>query len=181
MKAFLHDSLPMDEWRRRRTLQLVGRAPSAGVLSDDLAMADWQALRNRQADGASLVVGGEGVERLTGDSEQDRLAAQRAAGARPARIDPSRTEVFRRGPDGKLHPIAGWHTTGPFAFGEWARNVDWRGVGDDLATIGAGAVSGAGASVFSPLELAKLVGSLYTMGKEAWQAGDEAAGRGASR
>jgi hypothetical protein len=61
------------------------------------------------------------------------------------RPDPNRTEVFRRGPDGKLHPIDGWHTTGPFDGGVWARNIDWPGVGWDLGRIAAGAWSGMGA------------------------------------
>jgi hypothetical protein len=49
-------------------------------------------------------------------------------------VDPNRTEVFQPGPDGKLRPILGWHTTGPFDFGKWAHNIDWGGVGLDLAT-----------------------------------------------
>jgi len=40
----------------------------------------------------------------------------------------------RNRPDGKLRPIGGWHTTGPFDFGQWAHNIDWPGVGWDLAT-----------------------------------------------
>jgi hypothetical protein len=47
--------------------------------------------------------------------------------------------VFRRGPDGQLHPIPGWHTTGPFDFAEWSHNIDWDGVGKDLSDIGLGA------------------------------------------
>ncbi|WP_374576097.1 hypothetical protein [Phenylobacterium sp.] len=67
----------------------------------------------------------------------DRQASQR--------IDPSKTDVFVPGPDGKLQPIPGWRTTGPFDFGTWAKYIDWGGVARDLATIGAGAVAGGGA------------------------------------
>jgi hypothetical protein len=59
-------------------------------------------------------------------------------------IDPSQTNVFVKGPDGQLHPIPGWKTTGPFDFATWAKNIDWGGVGRDLATIAAGAVAGGG-------------------------------------
>ena len=62
------------------------------------------------------------------------------AGRQPGEIDPSRTEVFQPGPDGKLHTIPGWRTTGPFEFDAWARMFDWRGVAGDLADIGAGAL-----------------------------------------
>lgn len=58
---------------------------------------------------------------------------------RASRPDPTRTEVFQRGADGKLHPIPGWHTTGPLDFGTWSKNFDWAGVGRDLAEIGLGA------------------------------------------
>jgi hypothetical protein len=85
--------------------------------------------------------------------------ARRAAGSRLVRannialssaprrgqaIDPSKEEVFRPGPDGKLHPVDGWTTTGPFDLGRWTHNVDWTGVARDLGTIAAGAMSGAG-------------------------------------
>lgn len=46
--------------------------------------------------------------------------------------------MFQTGPDGKLHPVPGWHTTGPFDFGAWSHNVDWGGVAKDLTKIGAG-------------------------------------------
>jgi hypothetical protein len=59
---------------------------------------------------------------------------------RPA-IDSSKTPVFQTGPDGKLHPIPGWHTTGPFDFGTWSHNIHWGGVAKDLGEIGAGAAS----------------------------------------
>jgi len=58
--------------------------------------------------------------------------------------------VFQTGPDGKLHPIPGWHTTGPFDFPTWSHNIDWRGVGNDLGKIASGAADfmtlGAGAA-----------------------------------
>jgi hypothetical protein len=62
------------------------------------------------------------------------------AGRQPGELDPSRTEVFQRGPDGELRPAPGWRTTGPFAFGEWSGQFDWGGVAGDLADITAGAL-----------------------------------------
>ena len=50
-------------------------------------------------------------------------------------INPYRTDVFQPGADGKLHPIPGWHTTGPFDFDTWSHNIDWGGVGSDLYNI----------------------------------------------
>ena len=75
-------------------------------------------------------------------AENRRLQAKNDPLAPVARPDPRRTDVFRRGPDGKLHPIEGWHTTGPFDFGTWARNIDWGGVVTDLGDIAAGAWGG---------------------------------------
>ena len=49
--------------------------------------------------------------------------------------DPQRTDVFQRGPDGKLHPVEGWHTTGPFDVGTWAGEVDPHGISQDLEHI----------------------------------------------
>jgi hypothetical protein len=69
---------------------------------------------------------------------------RQAAGRQPAppsQIDPSKTPVFQTGPDGKLHPIPGWHTTGPFDFGTWSHNIHWGGVAKDLGEIGAGVAS----------------------------------------
>jgi hypothetical protein len=54
-KSSLSDALPMDEWQRRRKLQLqeLGVEPiarrSTAILRDDLPMADWQRLRAAQA------------------------------------------------------------------------------------------------------------------------------------
>lgn len=73
-------------------------------------MAEWQRTRNAQVRGASSPSG-------------------------QGRPDPRQTEVFRRGPDGKLHPIEGWTTTGPFEFRRWRDNIDWGGVADDLGGI----------------------------------------------
>lgn len=78
--------------------------------SDNLPMAEWQKTRNAQVRGVSSPSG-------------------------QGRPDPRQTEVFRRGPDGKLHPIEGWTTTGPFEFGRWRDNIDWGGVADDLGGI----------------------------------------------
>ena len=49
--------------------------------------------------------------------------------------DPSRVDVFQRGADGQLHPIPGWHTTGPADFGTWGSEIHWDGVGHDLSHI----------------------------------------------
>lgn len=79
----------------------------------------------------------------------DRLlrANSAALAAIPVReaIDPSRTPVFQPDREGKLRPIEGWTTTGPFDFGRWAHNIDWLGIGRDLGGIAAGAVGGGGA------------------------------------
>ena len=107
----LHDGLSAAEWQRRRAQELGGAQPAGGVApSDQLSSEAWQAERRAQ------FTGGDGSRR----------------------IDPRRTEVFRRGPDGKLHPIDGWRTTGPFEVGVWAKNVDWLGAGGDLVDIAAG-------------------------------------------
>jgi hypothetical protein len=101
---------------------------------------------------------------------------QAPAAARPAEpIDPYRTNVFRQGPDGKLHPIEGWRTTGPYDVDIWRRNIDWKGVGDDFVTL-AGRVAGVidplgAAGMGSPLPRSVIgkVGfgtSLYDMAKE---------------
>ncbi len=68
---------------------------------------------------------------------QRSRASDRSHAGRP---DPSRTEVFQRGPDGKLHPIPGWRTTGPFDFKIWSDNIDWGGVATDLTDITTGAI-----------------------------------------
>lgn len=62
------------------------------------------------------------------------------AGRQPGELDPSRTDVFRPGPDGKLQPVPGWRTTGPFEFGAWSRMFDWGGVAGDLTDITTGAL-----------------------------------------
>jgi hypothetical protein len=60
---------------------------------------------------------------------------------RSPQTDPSQTSVFQPGPDGKLHPIPGWRTTGPFDFKTWSHNIDWPGVGHDFHDIGDGVLS----------------------------------------
>ena len=70
----------------------------------------------------------------------------------PPPIDPSKTDVFQRGPDGKLHPIPGWRTTGPFDFGTWSHNIDWDGVGRDLTNIGIAATTIMGSGAPAALE-----------------------------
>ncbi len=59
---------------------------------------------------------------------------------KPPLPDPARTDVFQTGADGKLHPIPGWHTTGPFDFGAWSHNIRWGGVAKDLGDIAGGAL-----------------------------------------
>jgi len=44
------------------------------------------------------------------------------------------------GPDGKLHAVPGWRTTGPFELGEWSRMFNWGGVAGDLTDITTGAL-----------------------------------------
>lgn len=61
-------------------------------------------------------------------------------GRQPGEIDPSRTDVFQTGPDGKLHPVPGWRTTGSFDFGKWTKKFDWGGVAGDLTDITTGAL-----------------------------------------
>lgn len=73
--------------------------------------------------------------------------AARRKNTQPQRPDPGTTNVFETGADGKLHPIPGWHTTGPFDFPAWSHNIDWGGVGKDLGNIASGVAdfTGAGA------------------------------------
>lgn len=96
-------------------------------------------------------------------------------------IDPSKEEVFHPGPDGKLHPVDGWTTTAPFDLGRWAHNVDWTGVGRDLGTIAAGAISGAGLpGLLSRRAAAGVIGEgltkadKLTLGAGAYSAADRA-------
>ncbi len=83
-------------------------------------------------------------------------AAQTAPPSQHPAIDPSKTPVFQAGPDGKLHPISGWHTTGPFDVGAWSHNINWDGVAKDLGEIGTGVATffsgaGLGADLLSAL------------------------------
>ena len=64
-----------------------------------------------------------------------------AAGRQPGDLDPSITDVFEPGEDGKLHPVPGWRTTGPFAVDDWLQRFDWDGVAQDLAGITTGALT----------------------------------------
>lgn len=85
------------------------------------------------------------------------------AGRQPGELDPSRTEVFQRGPDGKLHAVPGWRTTGPFEFGEWSRMFDWGGVAGDLTDITTGALDFMGGGGLAG-EIVKGLG--YTIGPD---------------
>jgi hypothetical protein len=97
-----------------------GGDPSEALRDAQMPHADWQALRAQQ-------LAERGVDQ---SDERHRV--------RTAPIDPNRTPVFQPGPDGKLHPIPGWHTTGPLAFDEWAHDIDWGGVARNLVDIGTG-------------------------------------------
>jgi hypothetical protein len=89
-----------------------------------------------------------------------RPAMQAAAQAnRAPPIDPSTTDVFQRGPDGKLHPIPDWRTTGPFDVGTWAHNIDWGGALSDLGNIGSWA-----ATILSGGEALAAPGALKALG-----------------
>jgi hypothetical protein len=79
----------------------------------------------------------------------------------PAPIDSQRTPAFQPGADGKLHPVPGWKTTGPFDVGTWAKNIDWAGVVRDGVNIGAGA----GAVTFPGV--AGQIAGLWGVGREA--------------
>lgn len=101
--------------------------------------------------------------------QYDRMIAQQRArqpvAQRPA-VDSQRTEVFRRGPDGKLHPIPGWTTTGPFDFKTWARNVDWPNTARDLAAIAAGVTGWLVPGAWDGFAKAGIAGNLYNSGNE---------------
>jgi hypothetical protein len=128
---------------------LIGQDPAAALRQAQMSHADWQALRAQQIaardqDGGDVISTDDGRGALVGGGGSDQMTAAAAIPlrARAQPIDPQRTDVFQRGPDGKLHPIPGWHTTGPFDFGTWAHNINWGGVGRDLGDIAAGAAGG---------------------------------------
>lgn len=103
----------------------------------------WEQLR------ASARTGDGGNYVLTGSDGDDRLQPTPAGrGTKTVTnvddIDSSRTNVFREGPDGKLHPIEGWRTTGPWDPEAWSHNIDWKGVVQDLLTIVSRSIVGAG-------------------------------------
>jgi len=105
--------------------------------------------------------------------DQIRFAQNTAQPGGP--LDPQRTDVFQRGPDGKLHPIPGWRTTGPFDVGQWARNIDWGAVARDLSIAAAG-IPGAAAikAPMSALDKAALIGGFVGAGWETKHKQDEA-------
>lgn len=90
------------------------------------------------------------------------MAARPAAAAPASPVEPSRTDVFQPGQDGKLHPIPGWHTTGPLDFGQWAHNIDWPGVGWDLATDALGAFGAGFEGPLTAWKAAQLASRLAT-------------------
>jgi hypothetical protein len=93
-------------------------------------------------DTSGTVIGAPSQNSGTGPSTDGDIAGPGALSApAPGRqINPYRTDVFQPGADGKLHPIPGWHTTGPRDFGAWSHNIDWNGVGDDLNSIASNAL-----------------------------------------
>jgi hypothetical protein len=105
--------------------------------------------------------------------EQTSFAQNTARPAGP--VDPRTTDVFQPGPDGKLRPVPGWPTTGPFDVGKWAHNIDWGGVARDLSIAAAG-IPGAAAlkAPLTALDIAGLVGGFVTAGWETKHKQDEA-------
>lgn len=111
------------------TFGRASRASAAGVVGGGATRADAATL-------------GGGVYAAGNSAVNKAEAGPRQPAARP---DPRRTEVFKPGADGKLHPVEGWTTTGPFDVEQWLDNIDWLGVGRDLARITAGSFAGMGA------------------------------------
>jgi hypothetical protein len=114
---------------------------AAAIGQAEMSHTDWQLARAQQIaarDGDSTISGEGGDDQLDGGAAGDEVVTPTPASTVPPSqpIDPQRIQVFQPGPDGKLHPIPGWHTTGPFDFGEWSHNIDWSGVAEDLANIG---------------------------------------------
>jgi hypothetical protein len=123
---------------------------SAQLASAEMPHAQWQLLRARKlaaGSGENTPLGDDTIsgdaitDVLKGSSGDDRLVAATRENppGKERPIDPQRTQVFQPGPDGKLHPISGWHTTGPFDFGVWSHDINWPGVASDLADIGTNA------------------------------------------
>ena len=94
--------------------------PADALRSAEMPHQTWQIARAQQ---------------LAARSGAAEAAPAPAASRPPQPVDPNRTQVFQPGPDGKLHPIPGWQTTGPFDYGQWAHNVDWATTGKDLRHI----------------------------------------------
>jgi len=125
--------------------------PLAQVRSNgSLARAAGPPASNLQAQPAPRITAGQAIQ-SNPSQPQPKSQPERhdvwIRGRQPGEIDPSRTDVFQTGPDGKLHPVPGWRTTGPFDFGKWAKKFDWGGVAGDLTDITTGALdfmSGAG-------------------------------------
>lgn len=162
------ERLTTDQWIWRRNRELAGEPqgtpPRFAPPRDDMPMPSWQAARTNQ------VAAGRGAP-LGGPDRVQVLAAKRAevpVGSEIPTVRDGRKPVrLRRMPDGTFEPVPG-HVTGPFAFNEWARNIDWPGFVDDLLTIGFGAASGIKASATDRLDKVGLIGGLYATAKEAW-------------
>lgn len=122
-------------------------------------------IRSSQPLQASGATGGGGGLR--------QVANENPAPARP--IDPATTDVFPRGPDGRLHPLPGWHTTGPLDVGKWVHNVNWGGVADDFSDIGIGMTGWFLPPALGWRDKAAVIGSFLGMGKAAAKDADRSA------
>jgi|GEM_PF-7094943 len=165
------EDLTTDEWIWRRNRRLAGEPATDRTkgrfvrLRDDMPMPAWQAGRDRQV---ALGRGAPGAEPVRYQAvAATRSSAPPVAGEVPTVRDARKPVRLRRMPDGTLEPVPG-HMTGPFAFGEWAHNIDWPGFVDDAITIGTGVAGGAKAAAKDALDWISLGGGLYGMGRAAW-------------
>lgn len=128
-----------------------GARSTAGLVADVLAAGGAFGRSSRASTAGVVGAGATKADRatLSGGVYAAGNNALNKAEAKPrppaARPDPRLTEVFKPGPDGKLHPVEGWTTTEPFDVEQWLDNIDWWGVGRDLARITAGSFAGLGA------------------------------------
>lgn len=162
------ERLSTDQWIWRRNRSLAGLPlapePTRARLRDDLPMPAWQTERNRQAaDGR----GGPLQKTSSVQAVSDRRTPPPIGSEIPTVRDGKNPVRLRRMADGTFEPVPG-HVTRPFAFDEWARNIDWPGFVDDLLTIKFGAAAGAKASAADRLDKVGLLGGFYATAKEAW-------------
>lgn len=157
-----------DQWIWRRNRNLAGLPPDATpgriALRDDMPMPAWQAERNRQAVDGS---GGPFQRSSSMQAVSDRRAPPPVGSEIPTVRDAQKPVRLRRRLDGTFEPVPG-HVTGPFAFEEWVRNIDWPGFVDDLLTIKFGSASGVTGGAKTKLEKLGALGGFYATAKEAW-------------